>query len=194
MAQRRGLEKGVEVDDVELDRLQSRQLLADRIGGLLQERIDPLVAEPGGEEDPREQRVLVQAGLERTGQPGVELRPALRRQAVHPSIGSPRLDDDPRRDRTIGLQTVQSAVDLGLVGMPEVDDGAGEGAAEIVAALRPMRQQPENGVPEFHVATVAEGRPGSRAAAGAGLRGREPPPPGEVGPGQPAGTTAPGRA
>ena len=81
MTERRGLENGVEIDDVELDRLQSRQLLPDRAGGLLQERIDLLVPQSGGEEDPRNMSVLGRAGLERTGQPGVELRPALRRQA-----------------------------------------------------------------------------------------------------------------
>ena len=164
--------------------------MPDRAGGLLQERIDLLVPQSGGEEDPRNMSVLGRAGLERTGQPGVELRPALRRQAVHPPIGTPRLGDDPRRDRAVGLEAVQGAVDLGLVGVPEVDDGAGEGAAEVVAALRLIGQQPENGVPEFHVATVDERRPRKPWGRDRALRPRAAP----VGPGQPAGTTAPGRA
>ena len=108
------------------------------------------------EEEPRQQGVLRRNGFERAHQPGIELGATRLRQAVHPPIRPAALRDDLCRNGSIGLKSVEGAIDLGLVGVPEVDDRAGEGSAEVIAALRLVGQQPEDGVSESHALTVCE--------------------------------------
>ena len=117
------------------------------------------------EEDACQQGILNRIGLEWAHQPGIELSASRLRQAVHPPIRSAALRDDSRRYCAVSLKAVEGAIDLGLVGVPEVNDRAVESSVEVIAALRLTGQQPKDGVSESHVLTVCEHDPATPIAS-----------------------------
>lgn len=87
-----------------------------------------------GEEQPGQEGLLRLQLLERRIQPISQLGATGCRQRVHPSIRPTQLRDDLRLDRAIGLQTIQRAVYLRLIRVPEMSHGPLERAIEVISA------------------------------------------------------------
>src|SRR5690606_1381940 len=130
-------------------RAQLLESLAHRSLTLVEQSQDAVDTERLCEEQPREEGLLRLQALERSAEPLRELGSTHVGQRVHPTIRLALLRDRLGLDRAVCLETVEGAVDLRLVGVPEVGDGSIERTPEVVPTLRSDVEEAEDGVPEL---------------------------------------------
>ena len=108
------------------------------------------IGELSGEEDLHQRRAAAAIHFQRRGQPAVQFFAARLGDAVNLAVGAVFLLDHLHLGVALLVELGQDAVDLALIGRPEVLDREIEPFLEVIARQRPILQEPQNRVIQRH--------------------------------------------